>query len=98
MVFEVINFLQKTNVQLRFYYLVELFLFVFWRKSATPKNLFKINWPLVTLYKWTIAIFQSIFFTKNKNKEGLLTNYVDKIDHLPLFIYIFYLIKIDIFD
>ena len=27
---------------------VDLFLFVFWRKSTTQKNHFEINWPLVT--------------------------------------------------
>ena len=26
---------------------VNLFLFIFWRKSTTSKNLFEINWPLV---------------------------------------------------
>ena len=25
---------------------IDLFLFVFWRKSTTPKNHFEINWPL----------------------------------------------------
>ena len=31
---------------------VDLFSFVFWKKSKTPKKHFEINWPLDVLYAW----------------------------------------------
>ena len=58
MVYGVIDFLQKTNEWIRFYYLVcDVLLFVFWRKSTTSKNLFEINWPLRPPSKKYISLF-----------------------------------------
>ena len=40
---------KRKNERIWLYYYdtqVDLFSFVFWRKSTTPKNHFEINWPL----------------------------------------------------
>ena len=47
MIFSSRHFFQKTNEQIRLYYiLVNLFSFVVWKKVKTPKRHFEIIWPL----------------------------------------------------
>ena len=42
----------------------DLFLFVFWRKSMTPKKHFEINWPLKGNVRRAILLFTSKNFTR----------------------------------
>ena len=68
-VFGVINFFQKTNENKSTWVIIvvsRIRLFVFWRKSMTPKNHFEINWPLLWLKFFTLllpyAINKKAFF------------------------------------
>ena len=36
-----------------------MFSFVFWRKSMTPKNHFKINWPLIAQNKLKMVLSEN---------------------------------------
>ena len=63
------------------------------------------------IYQFSIQNFTFLLFHPHENQvqmmrwhlyyKGQFTNYVDKFldfDHLPPFVYTFYLIKVDIFD
>ena len=47
MIFSSQRFFQKTNEQIRLYYLPICFRSFFWKKVKTPKRHFEIKWPLV---------------------------------------------------
>ena len=47
---------------------VDLFLFIFWRKSTTPKNHFEINWPLQNTDSLELFMFVSWRKIVSKNK------------------------------
>ena len=41
--------------------LVDLFLFVFWKKVKTPKRQFEINWPLILLNPDKLNVIEQYF-------------------------------------
>ena len=46
---------------------VDMFSFIFWKKSKTPKNHFEINWPLVNVKSKVVISEKFVAFSKNLN-------------------------------
>ena len=72
------TFLPKNEQTNLTFLLVDLFLFVFWKKVKTTKRHFKINWPLVTV-KSTVGISQTfVTFSEYMNFIVLLKNFFEE--------------------